>query len=75
MRTVVPVSIDGTLTIKGIEKDVQFESEAMYQNGQILLSGTTVVTFADFGMENSHSVAIETENDLIVQLELVLDKA
>ncbi len=47
----------------------------MYQNRQILPSGTTVVTFADFGMENSHSVAIETENDLIVQLELVLDKA
>ena len=73
--TVVPVTIDGTITIKGIEKDIQFESEAMYQNGQLLLSGTTVVTFADFGMENPHSVALETENDLTVQLELVLDKA
>ncbi|MFP7471145.1 YceI family protein [Niallia taxi] len=73
--TVVPVTIDGTITIKGIEKDVQFESEAMYQNGQLLLSGSTVVTFADFGMENPHSVALDTENDLTVQLELVLDKA
>lgn len=73
--SVVPITIDGTLTIKGMEKDVQFESEAVYQNGQLLLSGTTVVTFADFGMENPHSVALETENDLTVQLELVLEKA
>jgi polyisoprenoid-binding protein YceI len=73
--TVVPVTIDGTITIKGIEKEVQFDSEAMYQNGQLLLSGTTVVTFADFDMENPHSVALETENDITVQLELVLDKA
>ena len=72
--SVVPLTIEGTLTIKGMEKEVQFESEAMYKGGQLLLSGNTVVTFADFGMENPHSVVMDTENDLTIQLELVLEK-
>jgi polyisoprenoid-binding protein YceI len=72
--TTVPVTIEGTLTVKGIEKDVVFESEVMYQDGQLLLSGETVVTFADFGMQSPHAIVLEAENDLTVQLELVLVK-
>ncbi|MEK3884998.1 YceI family protein [Paenibacillus sp. PL2-23] len=71
----VPVTIEGTMTVKGIDKDVAFDSTAMYQDGQLLLSGTTVVTFADFGMTSPHTIVLETENELSVQLELMLAKA
>lgn len=73
--TAVPLTITGTLTIKGKEKEVSFDSNAMYKGGQLLLSGKTQVTFADFGMTNPHTVVLETENEFSVQLELVLDKA
>ncbi|MDR6243018.1 YceI family protein [Paenibacillus hunanensis] len=64
----------GTLTVKGKEKEVTFDMKGVYQDGQVLLSGTTKVTFADFGMKNPHSVVLSTQNDINVQLELVLDK-
>ncbi|MNC71112.1 YceI-like domain protein [compost metagenome] len=64
----------GTLTVKGIEKEVTFDSQAVYSGGQLMLSGTTTVTFADFGMKNPHSIVLDTENDLEVRLELVLSK-
>ncbi|MBW5447567.1 YceI family protein [Cohnella sp. CFH 77786] len=73
--TEVPLTITGTLTIKGIEKEVTFDSSAMYRNGQLLLSGKTQVTFADFGMTNPHTVVLDTENEFSVQLELVWDRA
>ncbi|SEU01998.1 YceI family protein [Paenibacillus sp. NFR01] len=72
--TAVPVEMKGTLTVKGIEKEVTFQSQAVYSAGQLMLSGTTVVTFADFGMTNPHSIVLDTENDLEVRLELVLDR-
>ncbi|WP_046215107.1 YceI family protein [Paenibacillus wulumuqiensis] len=64
----------GTLTVKGVEKEVTFDAKGVYQDGKILLSGTTMVTFQDFGMTNPHSVVMTTENDINVQLELVLTK-
>jgi polyisoprenoid-binding protein YceI len=73
--TQVPITITGMLNIKGIDKEVAFDSNAMYKNGQLLLSGKTMVTFADFGMTNPHNVVVETENDFSVQLELILNKA
>jgi hypothetical protein len=39
-----------------------------------MLSGTTMVTFEDFGMANPHSIVLDTENNLEVRLELVLSK-
>jgi polyisoprenoid-binding protein YceI len=72
--TAVPVELQGTLTVKGIEKDVTFDSQAVYSGGQLLLSGTTMVTFEDFGMSNPHSIVLDTENNLEVRLELVLGK-
>ncbi|MNE52934.1 hypothetical protein D3C80_1476320 [compost metagenome] len=73
--TAVPLTITGILTVKGVEKEVTFDSNAMYQGGKLLLSGTTKVTFSDFGMTSPHTVVLETENDLSVQLELILDQA
>ncbi|THF84556.1 YceI family protein [Cohnella fermenti] len=69
------IKITGTLTVKDIAKEVTFDAKTMYRAGQVLLSAATVVTFADFGMENPHSVVLDTQNDLTVQLELVLEKA
>ncbi|MCQ4085711.1 YceI family protein [Saccharibacillus sp. JS10] len=66
--------LEGTLNVKGIEKPVTFDAKASYQDGKLLLSGTTVVTFEDFGLENPHSVVVSTQNDIDVQLELTLEK-
>lgn len=71
----VPLTIEGTLTVKGVEKAVTFDSEAMYKDGQLLLSGTTQVTFGDFGITSPHTVVLETENDISIQLELILEQA
>lgn len=71
---VVPVTIEGTITVKGVEKDVAFESEVMYQDEQLLFSGETMVTFEDFGMQSPHTIVLEAENELTVQLELILAK-
>ncbi|HZG88446.1 YceI family protein [Paenibacillus sp.] len=71
----VSFEMNGTLTMKGISKDVTFAVEALYSGGEILMEGNTVVTFADFGMENPHTVVMETENNVAVQTQLVLEKA
>lgn len=73
--TAYDFQMTGSITVRGIEKEAVFASKAVYQNGQLLVSGTTTVTFADFGMQNPHNVVMETENEVGVQLELVLDKA
>ncbi|HEY2493007.1 MAG TPA: YceI family protein [Paenibacillus sp.] len=73
--TPVLVEMKGKLTVKGVEKEVSFISEVAYREDQLLLSGTTNVTFSDFGMKNPHTVVLDTENDLGVRLELVLTKA
>lgn len=72
--TAVPVEMQGTLTVKGIEKEVVFQSQVVYSGEQLLLSGTTTVTFEDFGLVNPHSIVLATENNLEVRLELVLKK-
>ncbi|MGG0824509.1 YceI family protein [Paenibacillus turicensis] len=72
--TAIPFKLTGKLKVKGIEKDVTFDAQAMYKNNQVMLSGKTKVTFSDFGMQNPHNVVLSTENDIGVQLELVLDK-
>ncbi|PZD94784.1 YceI family protein [Paenibacillus sambharensis] len=71
----VPFQMKGTMTVRGITKDVVFDSKAVYEQGQVKMEGSTVVTFADFGMENPHQVLVETENDVKVQLQLILNKA
>ncbi|WP_128101643.1 YceI family protein [Paenibacillus sp. DCT19] len=70
----VDVKMNGTLTVKGVEKEVIFDAKAAYDNDQVLLSATSMVTFEDFGMENPHSVVLSTENDIKLQLELKLTK-
>lgn len=64
----------GTLTVRGITKEVTFDSKAQLDGPQLKLEGQTVVTFDDFGMKNPHTVALSTQNDVTVQLRLVLGK-
>jgi polyisoprenoid-binding protein YceI len=71
--TVYDFTMNGTLTVRGVEKEVVFAGKALYADKQVKLSATTTVTFADFGMTNPHSVVLSTENDIAVQLELVLE--
>ncbi|WP_138493180.1 YceI family protein [Paenibacillus pinistramenti] len=70
----LPFTLTGTLKVRGIEKEVSIDAKVMYSGGKLLLSGTTVVTFSDFGMKNPHTVVLDTENDIKVQLELILTK-
>jgi polyisoprenoid-binding protein YceI len=72
--TSVPVELQGTLTVKGVEKEVTFQSQAVYSKGELMLSGTTTVAFSDFGLSNPHTVVLNTENELDVRLELILAK-
>ncbi|WP_334077021.1 YceI family protein [Paenibacillus sanfengchensis] len=72
--TVYDFNMPGVLTVKGVDKEVTFKAQALYQDKQVRLSGVTTVTFADFGMKNPHSVVLETENDISVRLELVLER-
>ncbi|MNI15529.1 hypothetical protein D3C73_688290 [compost metagenome] len=67
-------NMTGTLTVKGVSKDVSFKTDALYSEGSIKLEGSTMVTFADFGMKNPHTVVLDTQNDLTVQLRLILKK-
>lgn len=67
-------TMKGTLTVRGITKDVAFETEALYSQGSFKLEGKTVVTFNDFGMKNPHTVMLDTQNDVTVQLRLNLNK-
>ncbi|MFC4100333.1 YceI family protein [Paenibacillus xanthanilyticus] len=70
----VPLQLKGTLNVRGVDKEVVFDSQAVYEQGQVKLEGSTIVTFADFGMKNPHQVIVETENDVKVELRLLLDK-
>ncbi|WP_248923928.1 YceI family protein [Paenibacillus hamazuiensis] len=70
----VSFNMNGTLTVKGISKDVTFKNDAVYSQGTIRMEGSTVVTFADFGMKNPHAVVLDTENNVTVQTRLVLEK-
>lgn len=70
----VDIKMNGTITVRGVEKEVTFDAKAAYENNEVLLSATSMVTFEDFGMENPHSVVLSTENDIQVQLELKLSK-
>lgn len=70
----VSFPIAGTMTVKGISKEVTFESKAQITGGQLKLEGSTVVTFEDFGMKNPHKVVLNTENNITVQLRLLLNR-
>lgn len=70
----INLKLTGTLTVRGTSKEVTFDSKAQYDQGQLKLEGSTTVTFADFGMKNPHTVLLDTQNDVLVSLRLILAK-
>lgn len=66
-----PLIVNGELTVKGMTKEVVFTGQAAYQQGAMKLEANTVVTFGDFGMTNPHTVIMDTENNLAVELRLI----
>ncbi len=67
----VSFTIKGTLTVKGIAKDVTIAAEGLKDGELLKVKGTTKVTFNDFGMKNPHAVVLDTQNDLLITLQLV----
>ncbi|NEW07880.1 YceI family protein [Paenibacillus sp. SYP-B3998] len=68
----ISFNMTGTLTVKDKSKDVTFKTDAVYNQGVINLGGSTVITFDDYGMKNPHAVVLETENNIIITLSLLL---
>ncbi|CAM4392276.1 YceI family protein [Paenibacillus alkaliterrae] len=71
---VYDVKITGDLTVKGITRKVDFNGQTTYDQGALKLEANTVVTFADFGMNNPHTIVMDMENNLTIELRLILDK-
>jgi len=71
-QIVYPLKIKGELMVKGITKEVEFSGNTVLDNGVLKLEASTVVTFADYGMENPHNVVMDTENNITVELRLTL---
>lgn len=68
----VNIQMAGTLKVKGIDKEVVFDCEALFESNQWKLKGKTAVTFADFGIENPSSAVATIEDEIIVNLQLIL---
>ncbi|WP_160646473.1 YceI family protein [Chengkuizengella marina] len=68
------ILLTGDLTIKDITKTVTFETEVLSENDILKLKADTTVTFNDYGMNNPHTVLLDTENDVLITLQLVLNK-
>ncbi|WP_171056527.1 YceI family protein [Paenibacillus sinopodophylli] len=71
---VYDVKIKGELTVKGISKEVEFAGKTSYDGSSLKLEANTVVTFDDFGMKSPHTIVMETENNLTIELRLALSK-
>ncbi|MNW12560.1 hypothetical protein D3C71_2102850 [compost metagenome] len=56
-------------------KEVMFTGQAVLDQGILKLEASTIVTFADFGMTNPHTIMMETENDITVELRLMFKPA
>ncbi|MNJ74115.1 hypothetical protein D3C77_710020 [compost metagenome] len=56
-------------------KEVIFTGQAVLDQGTLKLEASTIVTFTDFGMTNPHTIIMDTENDITVELRLLFKPA
>ena len=68
------VQATGDLTIHGVTKPVTFDLTAKETNGRIGVVGGTVITFADYDIENPSNGFAETGDTGTLELQLVFDK-
>jgi polyisoprenoid-binding protein YceI len=64
----------GDLTIHGVTKPVTFDLTAKQTNGRVGVVGSTVITFADYGIANPSNGFAETGDTGTLELQLVFDK-
>jgi polyisoprenoid-binding protein YceI len=73
-----PITVDakGTLTIKGVTKNVTIPIEAQLVNGTVVVVGSTDIVFSDYGVEVPRSaVVLSVDNHGIMEFQLLLTPA
>ena len=73
-----PITVDakGTLTIKGVTKNVTIPIEAQLVNGTVVVVGSTDIVFSDYSVEVPRSaVVLSVDNHGIMEFQLLLTPA
>ena len=71
----VQVKATGDLTLHGVTKPVTFDLTAKETNGRIGVVGSTVITFADYNIDNPSNGFAQTGDTGTLELQLVFDKS
>jgi polyisoprenoid-binding protein YceI len=64
--------MNGLLTIKGVSKEVSFDCQGKYDNGQFLMSGNTNVEFSSYHITNPHNMLFHAEDEVMITLQILL---
>ncbi|MEO5840877.1 MAG: YceI family protein [Acidimicrobiales bacterium] len=73
-----PITVDatGTLTIKGVTKNVTIPIEAQLVNGTVVVVGSIDIVFSDYGVDVPRSqVVLSVDNHGIMEFQLLLTPA
>jgi polyisoprenoid-binding protein YceI len=71
----VSVIAVGDLTVHGVTQEVEFDVDAQITDGVIVVTGTTEIIFADFGVEvPSAPVVVSAEDHGPIEFQLLLTK-
>jgi polyisoprenoid-binding protein YceI len=73
--TSVSVKATGDLTLHGVTKSVIFDLTAKETNGRIGVVGSTVITFADYNIDNPSNGFATTGDNGTLELQLIFDHA
>lgn len=70
---VVTVTVPGTLTIHGVGQDVEVAMSVVRSGDVVVVTGTTPVTFADFGVDTPTSpIVVSLEDQGTIEFQLYL---
>lgn len=65
----------GDLTLHGVTKRVSFEVTAQQKNGKIGILGTVPVVFADYDIDNPSFGPVQTEDNGVLEILLIVEPA
>jgi len=72
----IAVAATGTLTIKGVTKNVTIPIEAQLVNGTVVVVGSTDIVFSDYGVEVPRSaIVVSVEDHGVMEFQLLLTPA